>query len=60
MKDEATKVTITKEENEPAKIPFWQHEYEAWKHRKLEKKLAVALFTVTAVSIMLSLRLKKH
>ena len=47
-------------EKNVATIPFWKHEYESWKHRKLEKKLAVALFTVTAVSILLTVRLKKH
>ena len=47
-------------EKNVATIPFWRHEYEEWEHRKLEKKLAVALFTVTAVSILLSIQLKKH
>lgn len=47
-------------EKNVATIPFWKHEYEVWKHRKIEKKLSVALFTVTAVSILLSIRLAKH
>jgi hypothetical protein len=47
-------------EKNVATIPFWKHEYEVWKHRKVEKKLAVALFTVTAISVLLTHQLKKH
>ena len=43
-----------------ATITFFQHEYEMWKEKKKEKKLAVALFAVTAISVLLSIRLAKH
>ena len=33
-----------------AVLPFWRHEYEVSKHRKRERKLAIAL---TATSILL-------
>jgi hypothetical protein len=40
-----------------AVLPFWRHEYEVSKHRKRERKLAIAL---TATSILLLIQKIKH
>lgn len=64
MRDHAKEMTIIRNEDGLATVPFWQHEYEMWKQRRTQHRLigATALSGTLAIisTTMLARVLRRH